>query len=177
MPELPDLTVFAENLSALYVGKEITAVHVLKSKTIAPVEGSVFIRSLTGRKVTEIHRRGKQLVFSLDDGNALWVHLMLHGEMYHMTEGEPPHVCITVQFSDGRYLAFSDRTQWMHVAVCVKNEVPPWASRGADPLSEAFTPEYLSRVLVQKPKTEIKPLLMDQQQIGGIGNAFVDEIL
>ncbi|MFH1236421.1 MAG: DNA-formamidopyrimidine glycosylase family protein, partial [Parcubacteria group bacterium] len=102
MPELPDLTVFSENLSRQCVGKKIGDVSVLRTKPVLPMPTNQFIALLQGKFFQRIERRGKQLVFVIDDMNELWVHLMLHGEIYALQphESVPAAACIVIGFQD-----------------------------------------------------------------------------
>ncbi|MFA6908793.1 MAG: DNA-formamidopyrimidine glycosylase family protein [Patescibacteria group bacterium] len=180
MPELPDLTVFAENLAARYNNRTISRVQVVREKPILPITQADFIKRLEGKKITAVRRHGKQLVFSLDTQEELWVHLMLHGDMYALqgTDPLPGSACISLSFDNGSMLCFADRTTWMKMSIIpVSGNPPSWASAGVDPLSDVFNRELLEGVLKKKRRTVLKPLLMDQKLIGGIGNAFADEIL
>ncbi|KKW01268.1 MAG: hypothetical protein A2898_02240 [Candidatus Kerfeldbacteria bacterium RIFCSPLOWO2_01_FULL_48_11] len=180
MPELPDLTVFSENLSKQYVGKKIGDVSVLRTKPVLPMPTNQFTALLQEKFFQRIERRGKQLVFVIDDMNELWVHLMLHGEIYALQphESVPAASCVVIGFQDKTRLAFADGTQWMKIKIRQPGQDPPaWASKGMDPLSKGFTVEYLTRCAATQRLGALKPFLMNQKLIGGIGNAFADEIL
>ncbi len=179
MPELPDLTVFAENLTASYKNATILSVYVSAPKPLGAASAEAFQKALRGNTLLSVQRRGKQLVFSFSNGSFLWIHLMLHGEIYPVAAGgeTPRYACVTIHFQDKRALAVCDRTQWMKVALVDSPKAPPWASSGIDPLWPDFTVQKLHELVSRQKRANIKTLLMNQRYIGGIGNAFSDEIL
>jgi formamidopyrimidine-DNA glycosylase len=173
MPELPDLEVFAENLTKLILNKKIINVRVIKEKPISPLKPSEFINKVKGKKVIKINRIGKQLLFTLDSDDKLLVHLMLHGELsYNKVEDVlPKFACVVFEFDDKHNLVFSDFTQWMKLKINSNEKF------GLDPLSKEWTFDAFKNILLKRAKMNIKQVLMDQNLIGGIGNAFADEIL
>lgn len=177
MPELPELAIYAENLRPRVVGKAITAVKVHHSVALKKITADEFVRSVTEHIVRDVVRRGKTLGFSLDSDDRVDVHLMLKGNMY-FTEPRVPEPCVALDFEDGGSLVFSDSQYSVS---------PPRAPRlwiglnqeedfGLDPSDSTFTAEILIDTC-RKKKVPIKVLLTDQKVIGGLGNAYVDEIL
>jgi formamidopyrimidine-DNA glycosylase len=79
MPELPDLTVFAENLDRRLAGSRIAAVHRHGGGGRLNVSPGELSRALTGTTVERIERAGKELCFRIDNGRLLYIHLMLNG--------------------------------------------------------------------------------------------------
>ena len=172
MPELPDLTVYAENLAKALVGKKIGSVafHKLGRLNVSEAE---LAGALAGAQVTAVERTGKQVSFRTDSGAQLRVHLMLTGGFVLPSAGEPARLdaaVLTITFTDGSVLAVTDPKGWAAVTLN-----PATETEAPDALE--VTPEYLQQLLIRKPKALIKALLIDQALIGGIGNAYVDEIL
>jgi formamidopyrimidine-DNA glycosylase len=174
MPELPDLEVFKENLEPLVGKKKILKVTVLKKKVIGNLREEEFRSKLEGRSIESISRRAKHLIFKLSSREELIIHLMLHGELYHLKSHEPVHpfTCAIFKMEDGYDLRFQDKTQWMKLSF----DSSMLKGLGIEPLSDEFTPEIF-RSMVSKNRGMVKPLLMDQTQIAGIGHAYADEIL
>jgi formamidopyrimidine-DNA glycosylase len=174
MPELPDLEVFRENLVPLVVAKKITGVKVLKNKVIGSMSEKEFASRLVGQRIESISRRAKHLIFKLSSGDELILHLMLHGELYHLKTGEPVHpfTCVIFNMEDGFDLRFQDKTQWMKLSF----DKGMLDGLGVEPLSDEFTLERF-RSILGKNRGMIKPLLMAQEEIAGIGHAYADEIL
>jgi formamidopyrimidine-DNA glycosylase len=170
MPELPDLTVFAESLHKLVRNKEIREAVYHRTKRLN-VEPEAFSRALQGHKIAEVARVGKALLFKLDSGDSFLVHLMLSGGFKGVMKGdEVPSAILTVSFSDGQSLVLFDPRG---LATITMN--PDLEGGAVDALE--VTRENLDVLIEKKPKVTIKELLIDQSLIAGIGNAYSDEIL
>ena len=172
MPELPDLEVFAENLTKYTAGKKIKKVEVFKDKPVLPLKTHEFITFAEGKIIKAVKRFGKQLLFTFDDGKTLLLHLMLHGELYYINEGEkiPDYSVAAFHLSDKKVLVFKDHTQWLKLRLHTEGE------HVIDPLSKAFTTVFFKTLLSQKAKTTLKEIMIDQENITGIGSAYADEI-
>ncbi|MFH1074337.1 MAG: DNA-formamidopyrimidine glycosylase family protein [Candidatus Firestonebacteria bacterium] len=172
MPELPDLEVFAWNLTKYTAGKKIKKVEVFKDKPIMPLKPGEFIAFAEQKIIKSIKRFGKQLLFTFDDGKTLLLHLMLHGELYYLNEGEklPEYSVAAFHFYDKKILVFKDHTQWLRLRLYTEGE------HAVDPISQAFTKGFFKTLLNDKAKTTIKEILIDQEKITGIGSAYADEI-
>lgn len=173
MPELPDLTIYAENLEKLIVKKEITAADVFnRSKVNATPE--TFRQALVGSDIETIHRDGKELFFTLSNRKVFCVHLMLNGRFQYVPTEEVHSIfskIITLGFADGHTLVVSD-----FKGMCKVTVSPPRISV-PDALSDDFTLSYLKRMIGLKSSMNIKAFLIDQRLVRGIGNAYVDEML
>lgn len=172
MPELPDLTVYAENLAKAVAGKKIDRVffHGFGKLNVAPGELS---ERLTGAQIASVARIGKQISFLTGNGAELRVHLMLTGGFVLTSAAMLDRLkgpVVSIVFSDGSALALIDPKGWAQVALD--------PATGAEvPDAMEVTAEILQQLCDKKPKAMIKALLTDQALIGGIGNAYVDEIL
>ncbi|GFO54175.1 formamidopyrimidine-DNA glycosylase [Geomonas sp. Red276] len=171
MPELPDLTVFAENLAKVVTGKVVAAAEFRgKRLNVAPEELSL---SLVSRRVAAVERAGKEISFRMDNGTALFVHLMLKGG-FQFSDDEHvlqlPSLILALSFKDATALAVTDPKRLATV-----NLNPRVDERVPDGL--AVTREYLQTVFRQRPRVPVKTLMIDQKIIKGIGNAYSDEIL
>ncbi|MCM0082842.1 formamidopyrimidine-DNA glycosylase [Geomonas sp. Red32] len=171
MPELPDLTVFAANLAKAVTGKAIAAVE-FRGKRLNAAPGELS-RSLVSRRVAAVERAGKEISFRMDNGAALFVHLMLKG-VFQFSDSEHvlqlPSLILALCFSDDTALAVTDPKRLAAV-----NLNPRVDERVPDAL--AVTREYLENVFRQRPRVPVKTLLIDQKVVKGIGNAYSDEIL
>jgi formamidopyrimidine-DNA glycosylase len=182
MPELPELTVYAENLRPRVAGKIIAAAEARHPRALRRIAPDDFAVRVKGCAVKDVVRRGKSLGFLLDSGDRLDVHLMLTGEMYYaesQSRVTPSEPCLTLTFQDGASLTFSDP----HYNIHRPQEPKLWVGinqkerLGLDPLDPAFTSEALAGLCRKRKLLPIKVLLMDQKLIGGLGNAYVDELL
>ncbi|MBU5615062.1 Fpg/Nei family DNA glycosylase [Geomonas azotofigens] len=172
MPELPDLTVYAENLAKALTGKKVheVAYHQRGKLNVSEAELS---NAVAGAAVTGVERAGKQVAFRFGNGNIVRVHLMLTGGFVLSDSAKRDrlgYLVLTVTFEDGSVLAVTDEKGWASVTL------NPGTEKDA-PDALAVTEELLEQLCRKKPKTLIKPLLLDQALIGGIGNAYADEIL
>jgi len=171
MPELPDLTIFAKNLGRAVTGKKVTRVtyHGAKRLNVTPEELS---DSLVGSTITKVQRVGKQICFSTSNGDSVCIHLMLSGGFLLTTDKKVENIhypVLAVCFSDGSAMAVNDPKGWATVALNPKPEPVPDAL--------GITADYLKSKFLKKPRTLVKGFLLDQQMVGGIGNAYSDEIL
>lgn len=170
MPELPDLQVFSRNLNKKIAGKKVKKLNVRVTKKLK-VLVETFKEALEGEVIKEVYREGKELHIAFKNGNVLGLHLMLHGDL-HLFEkkNENKNTIFELFFSDGSGLALTD---WQGVATPALN---PEQRNAPDALSKEITIDFLKKQL-QKTRTNVKNLLLDQYVIRGIGNAYADEIL
>jgi formamidopyrimidine-DNA glycosylase len=169
MPELPDLQVFSTNLSKLFKGKKLIHIKVAKGARLKDSTPALK-KSLQGARLTKVYRSGKELRFEFSNHHMLGLHLMLHGEL-KLFESKCDHknTIVELLFSNERGLAVTD---WQRMANVKLNPVD---KKGVDALSTELTYQYLSSAF--QTRTIIKTLLMNQDVIRGIGNAYADEIL
>ena len=175
MPELPDLEVLKERLYTL-VGDTITSVDVQFPLTFRIMVVGHPEEVLSTRKVQNITRRGKFLIFELDM-YFLVFNLMLTGRL-QLTDQlkNPRNTRVVIAFDSGRYLQFIDFKKMGKIYVTDDLEkIPQYPELGIEPLSDQFSREWFSHLL--NDQREIKIVMTDQKKIAGIGNAYSDEIL
>jgi len=171
MPEIPDLEVFSHNLTRLFQHKKIEAVHVLQAKKLN-VAAAELESALKGEAVVSVERRGKELYFSFTNKQVLAIHLMLHGSL-RLFENKNDHkfTILELIFESGSGLALTD---FQRQATPALN--PDDAKTGIDALSNKLDAKFLTGAL-SKSKATVKSMLLNQDIIRGIGNAYSDEIL
>jgi formamidopyrimidine-DNA glycosylase len=181
MPELPDLEIFRQNLMKIAINKVIKHTGVNATKALIGGTESDLKQLTEGKKFTDIGRRGKHLIFNLSNNSALIIHLMLRGKFVY-TESQTDHElsdCFWFQFEDENELKVVDRTRWVKLEIC-KPELKIVDCRllsSLGPEADEISLEEFSQILKKSRLGRIKPLLMDQKKIAGIGNAYADEIL
>jgi len=181
MPELPEVETVKRTLNALVAGKTIRAVTVRLPRIIRrPAEPEAFAAALAGRTIRGIERRGKFLRFLLD-GLVLVSHLRMEGRYSVCPSDEPveKHTHVLFHLTDGTDLRYRDVRQFGTMHLFRPGEElaqPPLSKLGVEPLDDAFTAEELRRLL-GKRKAPIKPLLLNQAYVAGLGNIYVDESL
>jgi formamidopyrimidine-DNA glycosylase len=169
MPELPDLTVFASNLSAKLKGKKVKSVNYFKDKRLN-VTSDEFRQSICDAVIKEINRSGKEIEFVFSNGNTLFVHLMLSGGFSIVKDARIINFkIVTIDFLEGNSLVINDPKE------LVTLKLNPTQSKVPDALD--VSTDYLKEKILEKTKMTIKAFLIDQTIIRGIGNAYVDEIL
>lgn len=170
MPELPDLQVFSRNLSEKLVGKHVQRLTVAYKKKLKTSEKNLR-HAIENSTLTSVYRDGKELHFAFDNGNVLGLHMMLKGQLHLFQEKhQEKYPIIALLFTDGTGLTMTD---WQGQATPTLN---PGRREAPDALSKFVNYRFLKEVLGNS-KAPIKKVLMDQERIRGIGNAYADEIL
>lgn len=179
MPELPEVEATVRYVAERVVGERIADVQVLWARTVARYEPADFQRSLAGSHIDEVFRRGKYICIRLSGGERgyLLVHLRMSGSLDVISSANPvdTHDRVVLYFENGRSLRFNDTRKFgrMYLVSALEEVTAPL---GVEPLSEDFTPENL-RSLLGAARGRVKPLLLDQGVIAGLGNIYVDESL
>jgi formamidopyrimidine-DNA glycosylase len=168
MPELPDLEVFSANLNKKIKGKTLTQVSFGK-RINSNVSTGALKKAITGMRLTKVQRFGKELYFIFSQKQVLGIHLMLHGYLYWVDEEPKKHTLATFTFSNKIQLGLSD---FQYQARLTLNPKEPDAP---DALSKKVNATFWKEAL--QSKAAIKKLLLNQQVVRGIGNAYADEIL
>lgn len=180
MPELPEVEHAARSLGAQIIGRRIIAVTKLDwERMVETPNVEEFLLLLQGREVQQAGRRAKWLLLSLDSGWTLALHLRMSGSVtVHEPEAEPDgHTHLVLQLDDGRQVFFHDTRKFGRARLLDKAGLAALdAAHGIEPLRQEFTPQYLAQLLRSR-RSLIKPLLLDQRRIAGIGNIYADEAL
>jgi formamidopyrimidine-DNA glycosylase len=170
MPELPDLQAFSHTLSKKLPGKNVEKLHAINKKKLKISEAELR-QAVEGASLSSVYREGKELHFSFDNGNVLALHLMLKGKLHLFQKNNAEkYSIIEMLFDDGSGLAMTDLQGQANATL---NPAPRDAP---DALSKTVNHKFLKTVL-NKSRATVKKVLMDQDVIRGIGNAYADEIL
>ena len=181
MPELPEVETIRRTLEGLVLGKTIEDVDIRWAKIIKePDDAELFRVLLKGQKIHSIGRRGKFLIFHLDD-HSLVSHLRMEGKygLFDETEPADKHTHVIFKFTDHTELRYRDVRKFgtMHLhAKGTELDVLPLSKVGPEPFSDEFTATYLGQAL-SKTNRHIKTVLLDQRVVAGLGNIYVDEAL
>ena len=181
MPEMPEVEIIRRYLDTVLGGQKIMKLDILLPRQIKWPQPESYRAMAIGRTICAMNRRGKYLIMELDNGNELIFHLRMTGRLVFEPDGKPKDSYARLLFylDGGGVLVYGDTRTLGAVYALAPGE--RWRIHGLDtmgpePLSPAFTPEYLYQ-LVQGKKTVIKSLLLNQKYIGGIGNIYDDEAL
>ncbi|GAE27911.1 formamidopyrimidine-DNA glycosylase [Halalkalibacter wakoensis JCM 9140] len=181
MPELPEVETVSRTLRQLVIGKTISSVDVYWANIIKkPDDVEQFKQELIGQTIHEINRRGKFLVFVLDD-LTLVSHLRMEGRygLFQKDETLTPHTHVVFTFSDGTELRYQDVRKFgtMHIfKKGTEEDYLPLSQLGVEPFSETFTVDLMKKAFQNTTRT-IKVVLLDQKTVVGLGNIYVDEAL
>ena len=176
MPELPEVESAVKRLRTAAAGKTIAKVSLLHpslKRKLSPAR----LRSLRGARVRDIERRGKHQLFHLDDGRALHAHFRMTGDwlMDSADDALPRFARASIDFTDGSRVVLDDpralSTLVLHAA-----DDPPDLGLGPEPGDSALTATSLHAALAKK-RGPIKPVLLDQRVIAGLGNIYAAESL
>ena len=184
--ELPEVEVMRRDLEKEVVGRRIKAVEVKPQKNAMRAirrhpKRKDFVDRLTGKKITKVDRKGKYVLLTLEGGDVLVVHFGMSGQFIRGTKRQAPpqHTHVVLEFQQGGDLRFIDPRTFGELFVSSADDlgkVKELAHIAIDPLEDTFTWPQFSDVLAQR-KAKLKPLLMDQKFIAGLGNIYSDEVL
>jgi formamidopyrimidine-DNA glycosylase len=176
MPELPEVETIARSLKPELVGKTILSADLRWTRTLAIPSPSQFKKQIAGQKILDVSRRAKYIVIRLDTCSFL-VHLRMSGDLLIRAGKIKPekHDRLLLHFSDRNYLAFNDTRKFGRVWLTDQPE-KILGKLGPEPLEKSFTAQWLFQNL-QARRRYLKPLLLDQTFIAGLGNIYTDECL
>jgi len=200
VPELPEVETTVRDLNRAnpkIVGSSFFNVWIETKKMIKkPKSEEKFKKDLLGKKIIKIWRRGKNILFDLEDGKTLLIHQKLTGHLLYgkwekkgkewipLLPGpisqDPQNKFLRCIFflDNGWQIALSDLRKFAKIELLDKNELEKELSElGLEPLEKSFTFEKFKEVLKRRKKGKIKQVLMDQKIIAGIGNIYSSEIL
>jgi len=174
MPELPEVETIVRACRPRLVGRRITRFVTRWARHASPSAAAVR-DGLAGRTVRALTRRGKHIVWELDDGGWLLVHLRMSGRFeWDDAVPAPAHVRAWWELDDGGRLLFCDARKFGRITY-TRDLDAATAGLGPEPLGRAFTAAALA-ALLQRPRP-LKTLLLDQSVIAGLGNIYTDEAL
>ena len=189
MPELPEVETVARDLRPRLVGATIVGARCSWARTLRTHEPVAFADAIAGRTVLAVGRRAKQIVVELSGDAALTIHLKMTGQLFVVPAATPedPYVRLVLELADGRELRFRDIRKFGKVGLYGRDPVTGelvtevggaavFADIGPEPLADAFTTREFRRRL-RRRKGRLKPLLLDQSFVAGVGNIYADEAL
>lgn len=197
MPELPEVETVARELNKKVSQKTIQKIQSDHPKMIKGLSLESLKRQIYKKKILKVLRRGKNLLLELENQRTIWVHLKMTGHFIYLPSKNTlkkekaiqqdrfnTYIHFIFYLTDGSQMLLSDLRKFARIRLLkgkaeeiIKN--PPrfgMDKLGTEPLSREFTPQELRKIL-QKKKKAIKPALMDQESIAGIGNIYASEIL
>jgi formamidopyrimidine-DNA glycosylase len=179
MPELPEVETIKRQLAPLVDGRTLERVSVLDARWCRPLAPVEMSNAIEGRRVEQLGRRGKYLVWSLSEDVYLAQHLRMTGTVLCDPDPEQTHVRVRIDLQGGERLAIVDPRRFGTGELLLGDEALSAffdARLGLEPLDERFTAEHL-RTLTRGRTAPIKAFLLDQRRVAGVGNIYADEAL
>ena len=173
MPELPEVETIARQLRARGVeGREIQSVKVYWARTVEPLSVVRFSKALRGTTIDKISRVGKWMLFSLSSGRTIMIHLRMSGSCSMQASG---YDRLVLNLSDGMTLYYRDTRKFGRWKL-VDDPEAVLGRLGPDALTPRFSLKYFSDAMGRRHRM-IKPLILDQSIVAGLGNIYADEAL
>lgn len=179
MPELPEVETIVQQLSASLVGQCLTATHIGWPGVVATPSPDALAAALQGRTITGVRRRGKFILIDVPP-QVLVVHLRMTGRLYLCDPTGPApaderYVRAWWSLSSGQTLCFADLRKFGRLYL-VDDPAPLVAGLGPEPLADDLSAERFA-TLLKAHRRQLKPLLLDQHLVAGLGNIYTDEAL
>ena len=183
MPELPEVETVARDLRRRLLpdgdgtGPVITGARVAWTRTLRDEDRDAFVSGVTGRRIEAIGRRGKQVIVDLSGGAFLTIHLKMTGQLFVVPATLPidPYERLAMPLDDGREIRFRDIRKFGRIGLYLADD-DPFDGIGPEPLDDRFTLKAF-RSRIRGRRARLKPLLVDQAFLAGVGNIYADEAL
>ncbi|MDD5121078.1 MAG: DNA-formamidopyrimidine glycosylase [Patescibacteria group bacterium] len=185
MPELPEVETIKTQLNKKIRDKKIKLVEIHLGKILQGVSEEKFKKIVTDKKIKNIERRAKLIIINLSGGFSIVVHLKMTGQLLYFKNQQTfenyqnkKGAHFVYNFTDGSLIAHLDTRQFGYVKILKTKDLDNLFKKeafGPEPLAKNFTLKVFKNLLTKRPRTKIKPLLMDQAFIAGVGNIYAQE--
>lgn len=181
MPELPEVEIVVQCLNKLVVGRRIDTAE-LRRKLLAPDSTPrAFAARLRNSSINCVHRRGKQILFDLDNGHTLLTHLRMSGRFMLLNgdDADPKFAHAVFHLGDSERIVFQDQRHFGLMKIVETSnlhQAKELVKLAPEPFSDEFSDNYFYGVL-RSSKRDIKLVLLDQTKVCGVGNIYASEAL
>lgn len=181
MPEMPEVENIVVGIRPYIEKKKIIDVEVIKGDVIKYPSVEQYIKILKNNRIEAVKRRGKYIIFELLNDVLAVIHLRMTGKLLYTKKNQliDKYACVVFTLEDENKLVYADIRRLGTLEIVTKQEISKIKglyTLGAEPLSVDFTVDYLQKILFGS-KGKIKPFLLNQKNIAGLGNIYVDEAL
>ena len=181
MPELPEVELVARSLDKLLRGRLITEAELLRARLAPHSDANKFATDLSGAAVNFVHRRGKHVLFDLNNHRTLITHLRMSGRFMLLSQDreDPKFTHAVFHLDGGERLVFQDQRHFGLMKIVETAELAgtkELSQLAPEPFSEVFSVEYLYEVLKRSNRT-LKEFVIDQTKVCGLGNIYAAEAL
>lgn len=178
MPELPEVETTVRGLARFLDGERIARVQLNRADLRRPFPEGL-VQALTGARVAGLGRRAKYGLIHTDRGQTMVFHLGMSGRWRIEPEAADKHDHLVLETGAGHVLALNDARRFGSVDLVDTEGLSAWpafAALGPEPLEDTFSPAHLAEALAGRA-APVKPLLLDQRIVAGLGNIYVCEAL
>ena len=181
MPELPEVELVAKSLDLLVKGRKIIVAELLRERLAPESPPAQFAERLKDATINFIHRRGKHILFDLDNSNTLITHLRMSGRfmLLPVERDLPKYSHAIFYFEDETRLVFQDQRHFglMKIVETVNlHEAKEIKKLAPEPFSDDFNTQYF-RAVLKTSKKSLKEFLLDQTKVLGLGNIYASEAM
>jgi formamidopyrimidine-DNA glycosylase len=181
MPELPEVELVVKSLDSLVKGRKIIVAELLRERLAPENPPAQFAESLKDSTINFVHRRGKHILFDLDNSNTLIAHLRMSGRfmLLPVERDLPKYSHAVFYFEDETRLVFQDQRHFglmKIVATAGLHEAKEIKKLAPEPFSDDFNPQYFREIL-KTSKKSLKEFLLDQTKVLGLGNIYASEAM
>jgi formamidopyrimidine-DNA glycosylase len=180
MPELPEVETIRRHLAPFVEGRVLERMEILDPRWSDPADPNTLQDAVAGRRIASLGRRGKYLIWSLDDEVHVVMHLRMTGNLLLVAgDDRPRYTRVLFQLDSGERIAFTDPRRFGTGVVLLGDDAVEdyfSARLGVEPLSPHFTTDAL-RALARNRKQPVKAFLLNQERLAGVGNIYADEAL
>jgi formamidopyrimidine-DNA glycosylase len=189
MPELPEVETVARDLRGLVLGAEVTGARCSWPPTLRTHAPVAFTATIVGRRIEAVDRRAKLVVIALSGEAVLTIHLKMTGQLFVVPGATPedPYVRAVLELADGREIRFRDVRKFGRIGLYPRDPATGepvtepggaavFAGHGPEPLDPGFTLAAFRR-RIRGRRGRLKPLIIDQSFLAGVGNIYADEAL
>jgi formamidopyrimidine-DNA glycosylase len=181
MPELPEVELVTKSLDKLVKNNKIVAAELLRQRLAPDISPENFAAYLKNAVINFVHRRGKHILFDLNNGKTLIAHLRMSGRFMLLpaTRENPKYTHAVFYFGDDLRLVFQDQRHFGLMKIVETKdlyETKELKKLAPEPFSDDFTKDYF-RAALQTSKKSIKEVLLDQTKVLGLGNIYASEAM
>jgi formamidopyrimidine-DNA glycosylase len=180
MPEMPEVETIRSELKEKIKGKKIVKAEIINNKPLVNFSADAFVKAVEGKTITAIKRRSKIIIVNLSSGQSLLIHLKMTGRLLYQNVDAPidKFTHVIFKLDDGHELHFWDFRKFGYIKLVSGlelSEIPELAELGPEALELSL--DEFEKLLATRKRGKIKPLLMEQNFISGLGNVYSDEVL
>lgn len=181
MPELPEVELVAKSLNELVSRRKIIVAELLRERLAPFNPPQEFAEKLKGSTIMRVHRRGKHILFEMDNGQTLIAHLRMSGRfmLLPVERENPKYTHAAFYFADETRLVFQDQRHFGFMKIVETEnlfEAKELKRLAPEPFSEDFSPKYFREIL-KTSKKSLKEFLLDQTKVLGLGNIYASEAM